>query len=124
MKMHELKPMFGNNFVIEHMVVLESPAKKALENPGAEEFMNKNGGEKQGIPFWLIFNSKGKLIADSRMPTKNKAGKKTLANTGCPAQPDEVAYFTGLLKKTTKLTEADLALITDRFLLKKAATTH
>lgn len=124
MNMPELKPLFEKNFVIEHMVVLESKNKKDLENPGAEEFMNKNGGKNQGIPFYLIFNAKGKFIADSRMKTKDKNGKEVLANTGCPAQPDEVAYFTGLLKKTTKLTESDLALISERFLLKKATTTH
>jgi thioredoxin-related protein len=124
MNMPELKPLFEKNFVIEHMVVLESGTKKALENPGAEAFMNKNGGTKQGIPFWLIFNKKGKLLSDSRMPSKDKAGKAKLANTGCPAQPDEVAFFVGLLKKTTNLTEAELALISEKFVMKKAGTTH
>ncbi len=124
MNMPELKPLFEKTFVIEHMVVLENGTKKALENPGAEAFMNENGGEKQGIPFWLFFDAKGKLLAKSMMPTKDKAGKEIKANTGCPAQPDEVAFFVGLLKKTTNLTEAELALISEKFLLKKAAATH
>ena len=124
MNMPEMKPLFGKNFVIEHLVVLENGAHKALENPGADVFMNKNGGDKQGIPFWLIFDAKGKLLADSRMPSKDKTGKETLANTGCPSTPEEVDFFIKLLKKTTTLNEAELTLVSERFVMKKAATTH
>ena len=118
MNMPELKAFFENNYVIRHLVVQEPKNKEHLENPGAEEFMIKNNGDKQGIPFWLILDAKGNLLADSRMPTKDKNGKEALANTGCPAQPDEVAYFTGLLKKTTPLSEAELALIAEKFTMK------
>lgn len=121
MNMPELKPLFDKNFVIRHLVVQEVPNKKNLENPGAQEFMVKNNGDKQGIPFWLIFDVKGELLADSRMPAKDKAGKDILTNTGCPANPDEVAYFTGLLKKTTSLKEAELKLIAEKFAMKQAA---
>jgi len=115
MNMPELKPLFEKSFVTEHMVVLESKGKKDLENPGAEAFMNENGGEKQGIPFWLIFNDRGKLLSDSRMPSKDKAGKDILANTGCPADPGEVDYFIKVLKKTTSLTDPELASIAKKF---------
>jgi thioredoxin-related protein len=118
MKMPELKDFFDKNFVTEHLVVLELPNKKALENPGAQDMMNKYNGAGTGIPYWLIFDAKGNLLADSRMPSKDKNGKEILANVGCPAQPDEVTYFTGLLKKFTPLTEANLALISDKFTMK------
>lgn len=120
MVMPETKAFFENNFVIEHLVVQEAKDKKHLENPGAEELMIKHNGAGTGIPYWLIFDAKGNLLADSRMPSKDKNGKDILANVGCPANPDEVAYFIGLLKKTTPLKEAELNIIADKFTLKKA----
>ncbi|MFH0760351.1 MAG: thioredoxin family protein [Bacteroidota bacterium] len=120
MNMPECKPLFDANWVTDHMVVQEhKPELKKLENPGGQEFMDKYNGQNQGIPFWLVFNPKGELLADSRMPAKDKTGKDILTNTGCPAQPDEVAYFVTVLKKTTKLTQPEIDLIADRFLLKK-----
>jgi thioredoxin-related protein len=118
MNMPELKGFFEKNFVTEHLVVMEAKDKTALENPGAQDMMNKYNGAGTGIPYWLIFDAKGNLLADSRMPSKDKTGKEVLANVGCPAQPDEVAYFNGLLKKFTPLTDPDLALIAEKFTLK------
>jgi thioredoxin-related protein len=119
MNMPELKPLFTGNFVTEHLVVQESKGKENLENPGGAEMMKKYNGDKAGIPYWLIFNSKGKLLADSRMPsTDKKTGKKIKANVGCPAQPDEVDYFIKLLKKTTPLKEAELTVIAEKFTMK------
>ena len=104
--------------MIKHLVVQEAKDKKNLENPGAEELLVKYNGDKQGIPYWLIFDVKGTLLADSRMPAKDKAGKDILTNTGCPANPDEVSYFIGLLKKTTPLKEDELSVIAEKFALK------
>jgi thiol-disulfide isomerase/thioredoxin len=118
MNLPQTKSLFDKNFVIRHLVVMEAKDKTHLENPGALEFMIKNNGDKQGIPFWLILDSKGTLLADSRMPAKDKNGKDILTNTGCPAQPEEVAYFTGVLHKTTNLTESELAIIAEKFILK------
>jgi thioredoxin-related protein len=119
MNMPETKPFFDNNFVIRHLVVQEAKDKKALENPGAAEMMAKYNGTGSGIPYWLIFDAKGNLLADSRMPGKDRAGKAIMANIGCPAQPEEVDFFIGLLKKTTPLKEAELKVIADRFIMKK-----
>ena len=115
----DCKSLFEDNFVIEHLVVQESAKKKNLENPGAQEMLVKYKGDKSGIPYWLVFNSKGKLLADSRMKTKSKEGKTVLANTGCPATEEEVAYFRSVLDKTTKLTAQDLDLIAERFIIRK-----
>jgi thioredoxin-related protein len=123
MNMPELKYMFDRNYVIRHLVVLESKDKKNLENPGAAEMMEKYNGKGSGIPFWLIFDAKGNLLADSRMPTVNKkTGKEELANTGCPAQPDEVEFFKGVIRKTSNLNDEQLSLIADKFLLKRTIT--
>lgn len=120
MKMPETKAFFDNNFVITHLVVGETGAKKYLDNPGAAEMVKKYNGDKLGIPYWLIFNEKGKLLADSRMPTTDKkTGKKIKANVGCPANPDEVDFFVKLLKKTTSLKEAELTVIAEKFVMKQ-----
>lgn len=121
MNMPETKPLFDKNFVIRHLVVLESKAKKNLENPGADQLMKKYNGAGSGIPYWLIFDAKGNLTGDSRMPSKDKTGKAILSNVGCPAQPEEVEYFISLLKKSTSLTDPELAVISQKFILKKAA---
>ena len=120
MNMPECKPLFNANWVTDHLVVQEhKPELKKLENPGGQEFMDKYNGKDQGIPYWLVFNPKGELLADSRMPAKDKTGKDILANCGCPAQADEVTFFVDVLKKTTRLTQPELELIADRFLLKR-----
>ncbi len=118
MAMPETKAFFNDNFVIRHLVTGETGDKKHLDNPGAKEMMEKYNGAKAGIPYWLIFDAKGNLLADSRMPSKDKSGKEIMANMGCPANPDEVAYFVTLLKKHTPLKEAELRVIAEKFTLK------
>lgn len=102
-----VKKYFTDNYVIEHLVVQESTRKKQLENPGGEAMMVKYKGEGQGIPYWLIFDKDGNLLADSRMENGD--------NTGCPANEKEVAHFINVLKKTSRLKENELAVIQKRF---------
>lgn len=103
-----LKPFFTDNYVIRHLTVDESKGKEQLENPGADAFRKKYNGDRQGIPFWLIFDKDGNLLQDSRAEDGN--------NVGCPAQPEEVAYFIEVLKKTSKLSPEQLQQIRERFL--------
>ena len=109
-----VKKFFDDNYVITHLVVDESPAKKSLENAGANEFRIKYHGDGVGIPFWLIFDKGGNLLADSkiRINGENEAGGN---NIGCPANKEEVAYFLDLLRKTSHLKEDQLTLIAARF---------
>lgn len=109
----EMKPLFDKNYVIRHLVVMESPNKKNLENPGADALLAKYKGDRGGIPFWYIIDPKGNLIADSRedKPDGTKGG-----NVGCPAQPNEVAYFIKVLKASSSLNQDELAAIEERFL--------
>lgn len=110
----EMKKFFDDNFVIRHLVVMEPETKKNLENPGAMDMMKKYHGGDSGIPFWLVFDDKGTLLADSKIRPEG-GGPETGNNVGCPAREDEVAYFIDVLKKTTKLKENELALISTRF---------
>ncbi|HEV7781671.1 MAG TPA: thioredoxin family protein [Chitinophagaceae bacterium] len=107
------KKYFDDNFVIRHLVVDEAKDKKDLENPGANELKTKYNGEGQGIPFWLVFDKEGKLLADSKIKNDDGSGKSE--NTGCPASEKEVAYFIEVLKKTTSLKADQLEIIRKRF---------
>lgn len=108
------KKFFDDNFVIRHLVVDESADKKNLENPGADELRKKYYGDGQGIPFWLLFDKEGKLLADSKRRAEG-AGPETGENTGCPASANEVEYFISVLKETTNLNSAQLEIISKRF---------
>lgn len=108
------KKFFDDNFVIRHLVVSESPDKKNLENPGAEELKTKYHGKDQGIPYWLIFDQQGKLLADSKIRLAGE-GPEDGNNSGCPASEKEVAFFVKILKQTTNLTDQQLEIIAKRF---------
>lgn len=109
------KELFNKNYVISHLVVLESAKNKHLENDGAEALLNKYGGEKQGIPYLLIFDGDGNLLADSKMAENELVLKEQGNNIGCPGTPDEVAAFNFKLKETSNLNEEELAIISERF---------
>jgi hypothetical protein len=110
------RQLFSDNYVIEHLTVYESKGKENLENPGALDLLTKYHGNDIGTPYWMIFDKDGNLLGDSRMRVLG-AGANTPPgdNVGCPASEDEVAYFTGLLKKTSKLNDAQLEIIRKRF---------
>jgi thioredoxin-related protein len=109
-----IKSFFDKNYVIKHLTVDESPDKKGLENPGAAALRTKYHGDQQGIPYWFILDKDGKLLADSIVHSDD--GKVIGNNVGCPAKPDEVAYFIKVLKKTSDLSEGQLGLVQKRFL--------
>lgn len=108
------KKFFNDNYVVRHLVVDEAKDKKNLENPGAAELRTKYNGDGQGIPFWLVFDKDGKLLADSKM-RKEDEGPEKGDNTGCPASEKEVAYFVSVLRKTSSLNEDQLEIIRKRF---------
>lgn len=108
------KKYFTENYVITHLVVDESEGKKHLENPGANELRKKYHGDGIGIPFWLIFDKQGKLLADSKMRTSAQ-GPGEGDNIGCPANEKEVAHFIAILRKTSSLNDEALEIIRQRF---------
>jgi len=111
------KELFDKNYVISHLDVLESANKKHLENDGAEALLNKYGGDKQGIPYVLIFDGNGNLLADSKMVEKKFVLKEQGNNIGCPGTSEEIAAFNYKLKETSNLNEDELAIIAERFKL-------
>lgn len=115
MKDPSIEKLFTNNYVIEKLVVLERKSKKHLENPGAEELLNNYGGEKQGIPFYLIFDSKGNLLADSKMVKDKDILKGEGSNIGCPGTIYEIDAFIYKLKETSNLTDKELLAIAEKF---------
>jgi thioredoxin-related protein len=107
------KEFFDKNYVITHLVVLESKGKEHLENPGAKAIFDKLGGG--GIPLWYISDSKGNLLEDSMMPSVDREGKPRQANIGCPASDQEVEIFINKVRKTSKIGEPELQIIAERF---------
>jgi len=105
------KKLLDDNYVTAHITVQESPKNKALETPGGDEILKKYKGEKSGLPYWVILDHKGNLLADSN----NAKGE----NLGCPASPEEVAVFIEKLKMTSKLSDKQLAVIAETFTIKK-----
>jgi thiol-disulfide isomerase/thioredoxin len=109
------RKMFDAHFVICHLTVDESKDKKSLETPGADEFRARFHGEKVGLPFWLILDKTGNLLADSRMRKPGEGLEAPGDNMGCPASKEEVAQFIQVLKNTSSLTEKELKVIEQRF---------
>lgn len=109
------KDYFDKSFIFVHLTVLESKDKKNLENPGATEMFNKYSGGNSGIPFFLIFNKKGVLLADSKIRPAGDGLDKPSQNMGCPAAEEEVAAFIEVLKKTSKITDSQAIAIKERF---------
>ncbi len=109
------KKMFDDNYVVCHLTVDESKDKRDLETPGADAYRKIYNGEKEGLPFWLIFDKNRKLLGDSRMPAPGETVAKEGQNVGCPATKEEIAYFTSLLKKTSSLRDPQLKVIEERF---------
>lgn len=97
------KKLFTDNFVVVHLDVQEREDKKQLENPGATELLATYKGDKSGIPFFLIFDAYGKLLADS-FDDKGQ-------NLGCPASVEEVAVLKKILKDTSTLSDEELEII-------------
>jgi len=112
------KKLFSDNYIVEHLTVMESKDKKNLENPGGQELLTKYNGEGQGIPFWLIFDAKGNLLGDCLIRPEGAALTTKGENTGCPATKEEVAHFIKVLKKTADLNAAQLAVVEKSFLKK------
>lgn len=110
-----VKAFFDKSYVVEHLTVKEAPAKKSDENPGADELLKKYHAADQGIPFWLILDPKGNLLADSQERPDGASLDTPGQNIGCPATQKEVDYFVKLLKQTSSLKENELKLIAERF---------
>jgi hypothetical protein len=94
----EVAPILAAHYVTIHLDVRENGDNKKLENPGADDYLEKWGGAKSGLPFYAFLDEKGKKIADSNVLPNGR-------NLGYPTAPEEIDAFLGLLTKTApKLT--------------------
>ncbi len=109
------KKFFDDNYIVRHLIVSESRDKKNLENPGAKELLISHHGEGQGIPFWLIFDSNGNLLADSQIRPEGASLSEKGENVGFPAKENEMDQFIAALKKTSSLSQAQLDIIEKTF---------
>ena len=107
-------------FVTVKLDVLENKGKENLENPGGEDYLNANGGENKGLPFFYFSDEKGKLIVNSIRPAK---GDDKGGNVGCPYEPEEIAWWLVTLKiSAPKISDEEIATIRTHFeAMKKAA---
>jgi len=109
------KKFFDDNYVIVHLTVAESDDNKPLENPGAVDIIRNFNAMDAGLPFWLILNKNGTLLANSRMRPKGATLDYPGDNMGCPATEQQVTAFIKILKETSHLTNSELKIIATRF---------
>jgi thiol-disulfide isomerase/thioredoxin len=107
----ECKPLFDEYFVSCHLTISETPDKRDQENPGAEALYAKYADQNSGIPFFLIMNPDGTVIADSRIKPSGAAPGSSGDNIGYPSSRNEIDYYLRTLKETTGLTTDQLAVI-------------
>jgi len=107
---------FDNNYILVYLTVSERQKNEYLENPGAEDLLKKHLGYKQGIPYFLIFDKNGDLLADSKMVKDKQVLKDEGTNMGCPGKDYEVDAFAYKLKETSNLTDKELLAIAKRFM--------
>jgi thiol-disulfide isomerase/thioredoxin len=109
--LEDIKPLIDKAYVRVKLTVMENGDHRADENPNGQAVMNELGGEGQGIPYFAALGKDGKVIMNSKMPVEGKPA----ANVGCPATPEEIAYFMKFLEKTApKITKAERDLIAKR----------
>jgi thiol-disulfide isomerase/thioredoxin len=109
------KKYFDDNYVIVHLTVEEDNNNKVFENPGANEVLVKYHGEAAGLPFWLITDKNGKLLADSEVRPAGVSLDTPGENMGCPATEEQVVTFIKILKQTSTLSDKELEIIAARF---------
>lgn len=108
----EIASIINKHFVLTHVTILEREGSvhKKEENPGGMELFEQYGGNNNtGIPYWVVLNDNGKLLANSRL----KSASEDLTsingdNIGCPSEPQEVEYFLTVLKKTAGFSPTEL----------------
>lgn len=106
-------PLLRKYFVVAKIDVLEHEEKVSLNTPGGDEVMAAVGGKGQGLPFLAIVDSAAKPIVNSIRQPGNK-------NIGYPSEPEEIAWFMTMLKRSVPDLEAAEATTVERWLRKQA----
>ncbi|RYD80856.1 MAG: hypothetical protein EOP53_07460, partial [Sphingobacteriales bacterium] len=104
---------FEKNYVVLELYGSEVGDKKINENAGANEIILKYDGDTSFLPYWMILNSKGIKLLDNYVKSEKNPGKRE--NIGFSYNPESAKKFLAAIKKTSKLTDAELQLIDERF---------
>lgn len=91
-KAPETAPIIAKHFQVLNLIVRERDEKKALEHPGGNELMDRWGGAKSGLPFYVFLDGTGQKVADSNAMLDG-------SNIGFPAVPQEITAFMTLMRK-------------------------
>ena len=110
-----IKDIFYKHYVIAELTINESADKKNLENQGAIDLFNKYGGQGQGIPYFLFFDSKRKFIADSKIMYADAKPGAAASNVGFPTTEEEINAFIEKLKASSKFSAKEIEAIKARF---------
>ena len=117
-----IQKLINDNYVVTHLDIMEQPAKKILENPGAIDTLKKlTGVSEVGLPYWFVLDAKGNVLATSSMGKDGKQSSDVNDNVGCPGSEQEVTYFDSVLRKTSNLKESEIAIIHKRMLQNQPA---
>lgn len=97
------KEFFDKSFVIAHIVAHESAPHLKKQNLGADKMLFRyQGPNRNGIPFWIIFDEDGNKLADyNGFPS--------------PHYADDYAAFEKILQNTAGASDTDLAKIKKAF---------
>ncbi len=104
---------FTDNYIIQHLTVKEQD--KELENPGAKELLEKYQGNKGGIPFFIVLDQNGVLVADSQIRPEGMGMDTPGRNVGFPGGSQAWPLFENLLKNTSSLTADQINIIKEVF---------
>ncbi len=110
-------PILNKYYVFATLVVEEAKKDSALENAGGRKLKAKYGGATMGLPYWCVLDGNQNLIANSKIKKSGNALLGEGNNVGCPTEGSEIDYFLYVLKQTSIITNAELAIVKARFLL-------
>jgi thiol-disulfide isomerase/thioredoxin len=115
----KVKPIVDKYYLYSTLVVMEGKEKKYLETSGGGDYLKKYEGEKSGLPYWVILDGTGAILANSKRKNDTAPLTSDGDNVGCPAEKDEVDYFIRVLQATSKITSEEINIVRQRFLLNR-----
>ncbi len=106
----DVKRIVGGSFVVAKVDVMErGDAKQTIENQGGIDLMKKFGGEKSGLPYYVILNEEGEMIGNSNAMPKGQ-------NIGYPGSRKEDSTFVALLRRTAGNMSPKQSEVIERYL--------
>jgi thioredoxin-related protein len=92
------------HFVVQELDLWEAADDKSWENPGADAiYRHYSGGENEGVPYYVVLDTHGRMIGDS---------KRNGQNMGMPEEPAEIDCFVATLKRADpRLSTAETAVL-------------